>query len=174
MSFTFRPITKNDTQTILNWRYKPPLHFYNPNANSIQEDLEYLLAPHNSFYTMLSGTKLEGYCSFGSDGQVSGGDYTTEALDIGIGIHPDLTGQGRGIVYVNAVVEFALCTFSHQVLRVTVAQFNQRAQRVWEKAGFKEVTKFCKHESNTIFVIMTRDIEECDMIFPIGLIVDRG
>ena len=156
--FTFRPITENDALAILNWRYQPPLDFYNPNANSIQEDLKYLLASHNSFYTILSDTELKGYCSFGSDGQVSGGDYETEALDIGMGIRPDLTGQGHGILYVNAVVEFARRTFSHQVLRVTVAQFNQRAQQVWKKAGFKEVVKFYNENNNAIFVIMMLDI----------------
>ena len=51
----------------------------------ILEDLLYLLEEKNAFFATLNlQGELEGYCSFGSDGQVPGGDYSAEALDIGI------------------------------------------------------------------------------------------
>lgn len=160
ISLTFRAITANDAQTILNWCYTPPYNFYNHEPNCFETDLQYLLTPANRFYALFNQQGLVGYCSFGADAQVLGGNYKAEALDIGVGIHPDLTGQGHGILYISAVVELAQRTFSPKLLRFTVAQFNQRAQRVWEKAGFQQVEEFCKHQSRTIFVIMTRAISK--------------
>ncbi len=49
---------------------------------------------------------LEGFCSFGADGQVAGGDYSGQCLDIGMGIWPDLTGRGNGKRYAQAVVSY--------------------------------------------------------------------
>ncbi len=98
--------------------------------------------------------ELEGYCSFGSDGQVPGGDYSAEALDLGMGIRPDLVGQGCGKQYARAVVRYGANQYKAKQLRVTIAEFNKRAQRVWEQLGFKEVEKFVKIGSGEEFTIM--------------------
>jgi RimJ/RimL family protein N-acetyltransferase len=117
--------------------------------------LRYLLDPENAFYAIsnLQG-ELEGYCSFGADGRVPGGNYTAEALDIGMGIRPDLVGQGCGKLYAQAVARYGADRYQAQQLRVTIAQFNQRAQRVWEQLGFDRVEKFVKIDSREQFVIM--------------------
>ena len=99
--------------------------------------------------------QLEGYCSFGSDGQVLGGCYSTQALDIGMGIKPDLVGQGRGKLYALAVTRYGINQYKVEHLRVTIAQFNKRAQRVWQQLGFKQVEKFVKAGTKEEFVIMT-------------------
>jgi hypothetical protein len=99
--------------------------------------------------------QLEGYCSFGSDGQVVGGCYTTQALDIGMGIRPDLVAQGRGKLYVLAVARYGINRYAVEQLRVTIAQFNHRAQRVWQQLGFEQVEKFVKVGTQEEFVIMT-------------------
>lgn len=98
--------------------------------------------------------ELVGFCSFGEDGQVPGGDYHLDALDIGMGIRPDLTGRGLGINYVNSVLEFARGTFNPCRFRVTIAAFNQRAMRVWQKAGFRQESGFRHVESRREFVVM--------------------
>jgi len=119
--------------------------------------LSYLLDLENAFYAILNlEEELEGYCSFGSDGQVPGGNYRIEALDIGMGIRPDLTGQGYGEQYAQAVVQYGVERYGAQKLRVTIAKFNQRAQRVWEKLGFEQIAEFAKIGSGKKFVIMTR------------------
>ena len=87
---------------------------------------------------------------------MTGRDYSTSALDIGLGVCPDLTGQGKGSHYVNAVIDFARRTYSPDQLRVTIAAFNSRAQRVWEKAGFQFVQKFRGGWTNSDFVVMMK------------------
>jgi [ribosomal protein S18]-alanine N-acetyltransferase len=144
---------------ILDWRYTPPYDFYNFNADNLLEDLYYLLNPKNAFHAILNPLgELEGFCSFGADGQVPGGNYRVEALDLGMGIRPDLTGQRHGEEYVQAVTKYGADRYGAQLLRVTIAQFNKRAQRVWAKLGFKQVEEFAKIGSGVKFVIMTRAV----------------
>jgi [ribosomal protein S18]-alanine N-acetyltransferase len=155
MRFTFRQLEKEHVLAILNWRYTSPYDYYNFDADTIQEDLRYLLDSKNAFCAILNlQEELEGYCSFGSDGQVPGGDYSREALDIGMGIRPDLVGHGRGRQYAQAVVRYGAHQYRVKHLRVTIAEFNKRAQRVWKQLGFEQVEKFVKIGSEEEFVIM--------------------
>ena len=157
MSFTFLPLDENSAQTILNWQYEPPYDIYNLASPDPESTLRYLLDPQNAFYSVYGQHgDLDAFCSFGPDGQVSGGDYSTPALDIGLGVRPDLTGQGHGIEFVSAVINFAKRTYSPNQLRVTIAAFNRRAQRVWEKAGFQVVHKFQGGWTNMDFVTMIK------------------
>ena len=73
-----------------------------------------------------------------------------------MGVRPDLTGQGRGSQYVNAVIDFAHRTYSPDRLRVTIAAFNRRAIQVWKKAGFQVVQKFLGGWTNSDFVVMMK------------------
>ncbi|MEA5574092.1 GNAT family N-acetyltransferase [Calothrix sp. UHCC 0171] len=156
LSLTFRQLEKEYALAILNWRYTSPYDYYNFDADTVQEDLRYLLDVKNAFCAILNlQGELEGYCSFGSDGQVPGGDYSAEALDIGMGIRPDLVGQGRGKQYAQAVARYGAKQYGAQQLRVTIAEFNKRAQRVWEQLGFEPVEKFIKIGSGEKFVVMT-------------------
>lgn len=155
LSLTFRQLEKEHALAILNWRYTSPYDYYNFDADTVQEDLRYLLDAKNAFCAILNlQGELEGYCSFGSDGQVPGGDYSAEALDIGMGIRPDLVAQGRGKQYAQAVARYGAKQYRAQQLRVTIAEFNKRAQRVWEQLGFEQVEKFIKIGSGEKFVVM--------------------
>jgi RimJ/RimL family protein N-acetyltransferase len=160
MSWVFRPLDESSARTILAWRYEPPYHIYDLASPEPEDMLQYLLDPQNAFYGIYGQEhRLEAFCSFGSDGQVSGGDYSTPALDIGLGIRPDLTGHGRGSDYVKAVIDFANATYATERLRVTIAAFNSRALRVWEKAGFQVKQKFRGGWENTDFVILVKDMQ---------------
>lgn len=157
MPFTFRPLDENSARTILNWQYEPPYDMYNLASSNPEDILQYLLDRQNAFYSLYRQKgDLEAYCSFGPDGQVPGGDYSTPALDIGLGVRPDLTGRGRGSDYVNAVIDFAYRTYTPDRLRVTIAAFNARARRVWERAGFQVTQTFQSEWTHIDFVIMMK------------------
>ena len=84
---------------------------------------------------------LAGFVCFGAEAQISGardaGLYGADALDIGLGLRPDLTGHGLGDAFVAACVGHARRTRHPAALRLAVAEFNQRASRVYERAGFR-------------------------------------
>lgn len=156
MKLTFCKLEKEHALAIINWRYSFPYDYYNFDADTVQEDLHYLIDTKNNFWAILNlQGELEGYCSFGADGQVQGGDYSAEALDIGMGIRPDLVGQGHGKQYAQAVMEHGTSQYRVKQLRVTIAEFNKRAQQVWAKLGFEQVEKFIKVGSGEKFVVMT-------------------
>jgi ribosomal-protein-alanine N-acetyltransferase len=158
MSLIFKPFDETSAYTIVSWRYEPPYDIYNLLNPPGEEDIQYLLDPQNAFHRIVDESEnLLAFCSFGQDGQVPGGDYSTHALDIGLGLRPDLTGQGRGLIFVNAVLDFARHTFAPTRFRVTVAEFNQRAWRVWEKAGFRRVQIFQKDGGGQNYIVLLRE-----------------
>ena len=159
MNITFSPLDEPAAREIVRWRYEPPSDIYNLEGS--EESVQYALDPQYNYFAMrVENGELVGFCSFGEDGQVPGGDYSADALDIGMGIHPEYTGRGLGGDFVSAVLDFARERFRPTAFRVTIAAFNQRAQQVWEKNGFKPVQSFTHQISKRDFIVMTRDANQ--------------
>lgn len=159
MTFTFRPMDEINAQIILNWRYDADYALYNANPDIAGESVRVFIDPRKAYYTITDERRdLVAYCCFGPDALVPGGDYSVKALDIGMGVRPDLTGQGHGLKYVKAVLDFGHRTFSPTAFRVTVAEFNKRALRVWEKSGFRAVQAFQKEQGGRVFVVLMREM----------------
>jgi ribosomal-protein-alanine N-acetyltransferase len=155
LTFSFAPMDQAHAREILTWRYEAPYDVYNPDPAKYQDWMQAFLDPGNAYHAIADAEgKLVAYCCFGPDARVPGGDYHDEALDIGLGARPDLTGQGHGPTFARAVLEFARATFAPAAFRVTVAEFNQRALRVWEKIGFRPVQTFASSRSDRPFVIL--------------------
>ena len=155
---TFRPMDRPTAQDVLRWRYDPPYDLYNVEPDETHEFLCVLLDAQNRYYYITDAEgELVAYSCFGPEARVAGGDYTAPRLDIGLGLRPDLTGRGQGLSYAEAVLDFARDTFPASVFRVTVASFNKRALRVWEKAGFKVSERFRRKRDGRDFVVLIRD-----------------
>jgi len=149
-----------DARDILEWTYAPPYDVYNIMPEDQKTALKSFCDPSNRYYAVRDdqGNPVA-FCCFGHDAQVPGGMYTADALDVGLGVRPDLTGRGLGRAFVGAVIEFAEATFSPQRLRVTIAAFNGRALRVWRSAGFLPILTFTA-PSGRQFVILTREADQ--------------
>src|SRR5262245_23215227 len=156
MPLIFRSMDEANAHVFISWRYDPPYDIYNIPALAI-EDLSFFIDPQNAYYSISAedGT-LEAFCCFGADAQVPGGDYAADALDVGFGIRPDLTGQGRGSAYLAAILDFARQRFDPATFRTTVAEFNTRSRRVCEKAGFHPVQVFPSNQDGMPFAILMR------------------
>jgi RimJ/RimL family protein N-acetyltransferase len=61
-----------------------------------------------------------------------------DALEYGVGLRPELTGQGLGLEIFLAGLEFARERFAPTTITLAVAAFNARAITVYERAGFRE------------------------------------
>ncbi|KAA3661894.1 MAG: N-acetyltransferase [Chloroflexi bacterium] len=158
-SLKISTITRSTAPLLLNWHYPRPYHIYNMASDDPADaaaTIAYLLNPAHQFYEMtLPKEGVVGFCSFGEDGQVPGGDYSQPALDIGMGIHPNLTGKGLGAIFVQAVIQFGMEMFRPTLLRVTIATFNERAQRVWQQNGFQPGQAFVHEGTKRPFIIFT-------------------
>jgi ribosomal-protein-alanine N-acetyltransferase len=171
MSLRFGPMDEAAARAIHGWRYEPPYDLYDLADEPLLGFLKAFLDPRNAYYAIIGEEEgLVAYCCFGPDARVPGGDYEPSAIDVGLGLRPDLTGQGQGLSYAQAVLDFARRTpaalsaagvlpdaaADRLAFRVTVAAFNRRARRVWEKAGFRVVQHFGRDGDALPFVVMKR------------------
>ena len=146
----------DDARHIVGWRYDPPYDIYDVVSDDLAEEAKYYADPENGYFSLRADGELVGFACYGAEGQVPGGDYSADMLDVGIGMRPDLTGQGQGNVYAEAVFAFAHEHFDSKALRVTIAEFNKRSQRVVEKVGFTRAEVFTKPASDKRYEIWTR------------------
>ena len=142
-TYVLRPITRSDAEEISGWRYPEPYSSYDGNPSSVPG----LLDPRYNYHAVFDSTgDLVGYFCFGADATIPEGRkrglYGDDALDVGLGMRPDLTGGGRGLEFVRAGLRFAGEEFSPPAFRLTVAAFNRRAVAVYERAGFELVQEF--------------------------------
>jgi len=155
--YHFSKMNSINARKIIHWIYDPPYNFYNFNKDAdIQEGITYMIDPENRFYSLLyKGISLAGYCSLSTDGQVPGGDYSENALDIGLGMKPILTGRGYGQVFLSSILQFARLQDAPGAFRITVAGFNKRAITLYQKYDFQIHHRFLYRR--TPFLIMIRD-----------------
>ena len=157
MILSFSPLNEQQARAIRRWRYEPPYDMYNmPNENETV-NIATLTNPDNHYYAITGeGGELLAYCCFGSEGRVPGGNYESSALDVGMGMRPDLTNQGLGRSCLEAIRDFAVRQFHPTLFRVTIAAFNARALRLCEQAGFRETQRFDREGDGLAFVVLLR------------------
>jgi [ribosomal protein S18]-alanine N-acetyltransferase len=157
-TFRFEKMNESCARTALNWRYEPPYDFYNHDPAILDElILKSFLNPAYHYYSVLDERDaLIAYRCFGEDAQVPGGDYSANALDMGGGLRPDLTGHGLGPRIMRAAMDFARSEYSPRAFRTTVAEFNLRARRACEKVGYVFVQRFAASHNGIPFVIFIR------------------
>jgi ribosomal-protein-alanine N-acetyltransferase len=129
-----------DAEAVARWRYPEPFSFYDWTADEgdLRELLDADLRGEAYFAAEEDAGELVGYFSFRPDGQT---------LVIGLGLRPDLTGRGLGGDFLAAGLEYARERFSPDQFSLAVATFNERAIKVYERAGFERARVYM-HETN--------------------------
>lgn len=157
-SFKFKPMTEACAHAALSWRYEPPYDFYNHDPAHLDDLIHncFLNPAYHYFAVFDEKNVLVAFRCFGEDARVPGGDYSADALDMGGGLRPDLTGHGLGPLVMRAAMDFARGEFSPRAFRTTVAEFNLRAQRACEKVGYVFVQRFVATHNGIPFVILIR------------------
>ncbi|KAB2328484.1 GNAT family N-acetyltransferase [Cytobacillus depressus] len=153
MRLFIRKMSEDRAVQILNWKYKVPYDFYN--NESIKELLE------NSYSVVIDeNDQLIGFFCVGHSAQVPSGiqygAYTEKCIDIGLGMKPELTGQGLGFAFFSFILKHVQNVYKLVPLRLTVAKFNERAIRLYEKMGFEKKMEFSN--GATVFMTMVNPI----------------
>ena len=128
-SLHFTPITPAEAREVLTWRYPGLPTLYNPLPDELENDIEVLLTPaYNYFAARSAQGLLVGFCCYGSDAQVPGGDYSLRnAIDVGLGMNPQLSGRGLSHPFLAAILDWGRCCFVPDFFRATVAAINGRS-----------------------------------------------
>jgi ribosomal-protein-alanine N-acetyltransferase len=140
-TFHFKPLSQANAEAIALWHYPEPFSFYDWAEDP--DDLAELLDPAlrgDAYFAVEDGAgHLIGFFSFKRRG--------TRTLQIGLGLHPERTGQGLGGAFLQAGLDYARSRFEPAQFVLSVATFNRRAITVYERAGFTAVRVFM-HSTN--------------------------
>lgn len=153
MQFTFSSMDAETARTICSWRYEGQYAVYDIGGANEKDVTAEMLDRRSPYYAVRDEHgEVVGFFNFGSSAQVwdsaEPGIYAeSRTVTIGLGLRPDLTGQGRGIglAFVNAGLAFAREQFAPKHLRMYVMTFNTRAIRVYEEVGFRHMRVFTQH-----------------------------
>ena len=151
--FAIRAMTEADANAVAGWRYPGEYAFYDWTLAA--GDLAELLDPGEW-----------GRRYFAADAEGEGGPagffvfkVRDDVADIGLGLRPDLTGEGHGAAFLEAGLRFAAARFGARRFTLAVAAFNRRAITVYERAGFVETERYRHHTNGADhdFVAMARE-----------------
>jgi RimJ/RimL family protein N-acetyltransferase len=109
---------------IASWRYVPPYDFYDGDPRPAQN-------PERFFEARDDADELVGFYYF---------EPKPPDLEYGLGLRPELTGGGLGLEFFQAGLAFAREHYRPRRVFLHVAAFNERALRVYERAGFRVVS----------------------------------
>lgn len=162
--YFFEPMSEPYARAIVAWRYPGQYNIYNTESDAdVEADVRVLLDPRYAYHAVLDAEgDLVGFCCFGADAQVPGGDYSDlSALDVGLGLRPDLAGHGRGLGFLEAIMDFARKRYGVTRFRATIAAFNTRSRRVFEKAGYVETQRFRSRGTQPLeFIVVVKEADE--------------
>jgi [ribosomal protein S18]-alanine N-acetyltransferase len=139
LRYHFFPMTEPVAQIISNWTYPKPYDLYSMDGS---EACFSELMNGDYFYAEDNAGRLAGFVCLGNSARVPGGYEAgiysnSHALDIGLGLHPDLTGKGLGSEFLGHALQFMNSRLSNTEYQLVVAAFNERAIKAYEKAGFQ-------------------------------------
>jgi len=156
MKYIFASMNQEYANAIVsNWHYDDVYSFYDMAAD--EDDLK-MFMDTNNWHSIIKAVlneddELVGWASF----------YTeNDEFWLSLGLRPDLTGQGLGTEFVSECVRYAISHYSptNDTIKLAVALFNQRAVKVYQRAGFVETSKTVRktHIGQLDFVEMERQI----------------
>ncbi len=125
MDFHISEMTEESRVEMRSWRYPPPYDFYDGDVDPPSN-------PERYFVALDRESELVGFYYF---------EEKPPDLDFGLGLRPDLVGHGLGIEFFNAGLAFARERYEPRRVYLHVAEFNERARRVYERAGFEVVSR---------------------------------
>jgi len=169
MDVTFQPITPESARALAAWRYPAPYDTYNIGDEAAA--LAEMLDSRSPWFVALDTNDADGapmgYCCFGTaaevgwEGESRLWTQNDGTLSVGLGLRPDLTGQHMGLPFFEAVLAFAAERFSPTAFRLFVLPFNQRAIRVYGRAGFRHIGALDAPDTGSdahLFLEMRREI----------------
>lgn len=137
-SFRHYLMTEEYAALIAEWTYEESYSFYNMDGS--EETISELMNGEY-YYVLNSDNELFGFICIGESARVSGGYQIgiyndDKCLDLGLGLAPSRTGMGNGANFMASSIKFITEEYQISNVQLVVATFNERAIKVYERAGF--------------------------------------
>ena len=130
MTWHVEPATQETLMERVTWRYPAPYDVYDDDGKPV-------LNPERFHVVRDDVGELVGFYYFEERG---------ESIFYGVGLRPDLCGHGLGLDFVLRGVDLARRLFGDRQIILDVAEFNVRAQKVYERAGFVRTGEHVKRD----------------------------
>lgn len=154
MAFDIERLDQPSAYSIANeWKYPDVYSFYD--MTSDPEDYEEIMDPllrAENYFQVLKDDRLFGFF-------VVEKNPDHNVMNMGLGIRPELTGKGLGQAFVSEIITYIHKNYSVKMLRLGVAAFNKRAQKVYEKIGFKQTKMYDQETNGSIYPFIEMEIK---------------
>lgn len=140
------PASEATHRLLATWRYPPPYDFYDSDAEPVVD-------PERFFGARDGRGDLIGFYYF---------EPQPPDLVYALGLRPDLTGRGLGLEFFRAGLTFARERHRPRRVFLHVAEFNERARRVYERAGFSVIgshVRIVEGFGDVLFLTMASTLE---------------
>lgn len=110
------------------WKYDGEYAFYDMAADP--EDYEEIMCPNlrgNRYFSVFDNDALIGFSCV---------EQEESFIELGLGLRPDLMGHGKGRAFLEEILCYVKKRYLFESIHLDVASFNQRAIKVYERAGF--------------------------------------
>jgi RimJ/RimL family protein N-acetyltransferase len=146
VSFSVRPLTPEQGEEMARWAYPGPWAVY---------DVTGPIDPAEGFWAVVDDSgEVAGFACFGVEARVPGLAERAGVLDVGVGMRPELTGQGLGPEFARAVLEHGREVSGASRLRAVVQDWNERSRRLLLGLGFTETGEH--HVGEVRYVVYER------------------
>lgn len=139
------------------WKYPGEYAFYDMTADEedYKEFTDENLRNENDHFAVWQGDELVGFfCVIPEDAD----------LEIGLGLRPDLCGKGAGRFFLEAILGFVEANYTYQNCVLSVAAFNQRAIKVYQRCGFTVCSTEIRRTNGGeyVFIVMKKKREKSE------------
>ncbi|MGB6179554.1 GNAT family N-acetyltransferase [Carnobacterium sp.] len=128
------------------WKYDGEYSFYNMTEDP--EDYEEIISPilrENNYFQVIINNELFGFFVL---------EQTDDIVNMGVGIKPELTGNRLGVQFISLILDFIKENYFIPTVRLGVAKFNIRAQKVYEKVGFTKTREYQQPTNGTTYTFV--------------------
>jgi [ribosomal protein S18]-alanine N-acetyltransferase len=128
-----RPLERHDAEAVAAWRYQGPWRVYDPRPGDEP------LSSAVGYHAVVDGEgTLVGFVCIGQEARVPGLPAADGITDVGVGMRPDLVGQGLGPAFGTVALDHVRRVCGDGPLRVVVQSWNERSLRLARRLGFRE------------------------------------
>ncbi|KFN01765.1 N-acetyltransferase [Bacillus clarus] len=158
MSYTFEVMTQEQAEEIAySWHYEGDYSFYDMEAD--EEDLAGFLNPKERGENIFAV-----WCTHNMVGFFNFNKTDIHTVDIGLGMKPNMAGNGLGLDFVQAGIMFCKEKYKPRHITLAVATFNERAIKVYKKVGFEAVGTFVQETNGSRFEFLKMIYSNSDIL----------